>query len=246
NANLFNTEKQRNANICQVEFFRRLLGFKKKQPRLIFLRISKSSIEVHGSSISRSEVVIRAKENFNLAGGQIGLAWVKAHAGNPGNERPDHHDKLATIQGMEMHLPTPYSCLKYRITRNLTTEWEEFWDDSQSESGHRFRSFVAGVDKTFLITNKFLIYFLTNHGPFPCYLHRFKKLGSPICACGLVGDADHYMFRGPLTAEFHLKESSDEHRKSWFKNLRYNGQTQSKLIQAYKISNGICDRLTHG
>ncbi|GBN25874.1 hypothetical protein AVEN_30973-1, partial [Araneus ventricosus] len=33
--------------------------------------------------MSRFEVVIRAKENFNLAGGQIGLAWVKAHAGNP-------------------------------------------------------------------------------------------------------------------------------------------------------------------
>ncbi|GBL86502.1 hypothetical protein AVEN_194769-1 [Araneus ventricosus] len=68
-------------------------------------------------------------------------------------------------------------------------------------------SFVAGVDK------KFLIYFLTNHGPFPCYLHRFKKLGSPLCACGLVVDADHYVLRWPLTAEFHLKEPSDGNRK---------------------------------
>ncbi|GBN66167.1 hypothetical protein AVEN_45405-1 [Araneus ventricosus] len=73
---------------------------------------------------------------------------------------------------------------------------------------------------------------------------RFKKLSSPLCACGLVGDADHYVFRCPLTAEFHLMEPSDEHRKSWFKNLRYSGQAQSKLIQAFKLSNGICDRLT--
>ncbi|GBN40184.1 hypothetical protein AVEN_162433-1 [Araneus ventricosus] len=122
----------------------------------------------------------------------------------------------------------------------LIREWGEFWDGSQSESGHRIRSFVAGVYK------KFLIYFLTNYGPISCYLHRFIKLGSPLCACGLVGDADHYVFKSPLTAEFHLKEPSDEHRKSWFKNLRYNGQAQSKLIQAYKISNGICDRLTQG
>ncbi|GBN58489.1 hypothetical protein AVEN_180746-1 [Araneus ventricosus] len=105
---------------------------------------------------------------------------------------------------------------------------------------------LPALTKKFLITNKFLIYFLTNHGPFPCYLHRFQKLGSPLCACGLVGDADHYVFRCPLTTEFHLKEPSDEHRKSWFKNLRHNGQAQSKLIQAYKISNGICDRLTQG
>ncbi|GBM70838.1 hypothetical protein AVEN_69123-1 [Araneus ventricosus] len=115
-----------------------------------------------------------------------------------------------------MHLPTPYSCLKYRISKNLIREWGEFWDGFQSESGHRIRSFVAGDDNKFLITNKFLIYFLTNHGPFPCYLHRFKKLGSLLCACGLVGDADDYVFRCPLTAECHLKEPSDEHRKCWF------------------------------
>ncbi|GBO03635.1 hypothetical protein AVEN_213507-1 [Araneus ventricosus] len=78
------------------------------------------------------------------------------------------------------------------------------------------------------------------------YSVRFKKLGSPLCACGLFGDADHYVFRCPLTAEFHLKEPSDEHRKSWFKKLRHNGQAQSKLIPAYKISNGICDQLTQG
>ncbi|GBM31081.1 hypothetical protein AVEN_32464-1 [Araneus ventricosus] len=172
------------------------------------------------------------------SGGQIGLARVKAHA--------DHQAILATIQGMEMHLPTPYSCLKYRISKNLIREWGEFRDGPQSESGHRIRSVVAGIDKKFVITNNFLIYFLIKHGPFPCYLQKFKKLGSPLCACGLVGDVDHYVFRCPLTAEFHLKEPSDEHRKSWFKNLRYNGHAQSKLIQAYKISNGICDRLTQG
>ncbi|GBN67713.1 hypothetical protein AVEN_21165-1 [Araneus ventricosus] len=86
-----------------------------------------------------------------------------------------------------------------------------------------------------------------------CNRQEIGPLGSPLCACGLVGDADHYVFRCPLTAEFRLKEPSDEHRKSWFikaqsKRLvsRYNGQAQSKLIQAFKISNGICDRLTQG
>ncbi|GBN70543.1 hypothetical protein AVEN_65543-1 [Araneus ventricosus] len=95
---------------------------------------SQSSIEALRTSRSRSEVVIRAKENFNLAGGQIGIAWVKARAGNPGNELADHHAKLATIQGVEMYLPTPYSCLKYRISKNIIREWGEFWDGSQSES----------------------------------------------------------------------------------------------------------------
>ncbi|GBN28512.1 hypothetical protein AVEN_259043-1, partial [Araneus ventricosus] len=189
------------AQLAAIDFVVRwALG---KKIKINIITDSQSSNEALRSSRSWSEVVIRAKENFNLAGGQIGLAWVKAHAGNPGNELADHHAKLATIQGVEMHLPTPYSCLKYRISKNQIREWGEFWDGSQYESGHRIISFVAGVDKKFLITNKFLIYFLTNHGPFPCYLHRFKKLSSPLCACGLVGDADHCVFRRPLIAEFH-------------------------------------------
>ncbi|GBN02089.1 hypothetical protein AVEN_73291-1 [Araneus ventricosus] len=98
------------------------LGFGKKI-KINIIMDSQLSIEALRSSSSRSEVVIGAKENFSLAGRQIGLAWVKAHAGNPGNELADHHAKLATIQGVEMHLPTPYSCLKYRISKNLIREW---------------------------------------------------------------------------------------------------------------------------
>ncbi|GBN03273.1 hypothetical protein AVEN_142219-1 [Araneus ventricosus] len=136
------------------------------------------------------------------------------------------------MEVVETHLPTPYSCVKYKIAKNMIREWGEFWDCSQLES-----EFFAPFDKNVLI------HFLTNRGPFPSYLHRFKKLGSLLCVCVLVGDADHYVFRFPPTAEFHLKEPSDEHRKGWFKNLRYNGQAQYKLIQAFKVSNGICDRL---
>ncbi|GBN58490.1 hypothetical protein AVEN_180747-1 [Araneus ventricosus] len=68
-----------------------------KKIKINIITDSQSSIEALRSS--RSEVVIRAKENFNLAGGQIGLAWVKAYAGNPGSELADHHAKLPTIQG---------------------------------------------------------------------------------------------------------------------------------------------------
>ncbi|GBM80186.1 hypothetical protein AVEN_141654-1 [Araneus ventricosus] len=70
-----------------------------KKNKINIITDSQSSIEALRSSRSRSEVVISAKENFNSVGGQIGPAWVKAHAGNPGNELADHHAKLATIQG---------------------------------------------------------------------------------------------------------------------------------------------------
>ncbi|GBN93759.1 hypothetical protein AVEN_174333-1 [Araneus ventricosus] len=68
--------------------------------KFVFFTDSQSSIDALRSSRSRSEVVIRAKENFNLAGGQIGLAWVKAHASNPVIELA-----VAAIQGVKMHFP---------------------------------------------------------------------------------------------------------------------------------------------
>ncbi|GBL91005.1 hypothetical protein AVEN_184397-1 [Araneus ventricosus] len=169
---VYNTVLQ--AELAAIDFaFRWALERKLK---LILLRITSRPSRPFGAADPGLRWSSGPKKILTWLGGQIGLLWVKAHAGNPGNELADHYDKLATIQGVEMHLPTPYSCLKYRISKNLIREWGVFWDGFQSESGHRIRIFVACVDKKFLVTNKFLIYFLTNHGPFPCYLHRFKKL----------------------------------------------------------------------
>ncbi|GBN41983.1 hypothetical protein AVEN_219723-1, partial [Araneus ventricosus] len=82
------------------------------------------------------------------------------------------------------------------------------------------------------------------HGPFPYYLHRFKRIGSPLCACGLVGDADHYTFDCSLTKEFHLLKPADEHKAFWFRNLASNSQAIGKMTQAFRISNELCDSLT--
>ncbi|GBN40337.1 Putative protein in type-1 retrotransposable element R1DM [Araneus ventricosus] len=82
------------------------------------------------------------------------------------------------------------------------------------------------------------------HGPFPYYLHRFKRIGSPLCVCGQVGDADHYTFDCSLTKEFHLLKPADEHKASWFRNLTTNSQAIGKMTQAFRISNELCDSLT--
>ncbi|GBM30323.1 hypothetical protein AVEN_174134-1 [Araneus ventricosus] len=48
------------------------------------------------------------------------------------------------------------------------------------------------------------------HGPFPCYLSRFKILSSPLCDCGSLGDPDHYLFDCLMTRDHHLKKPSCE------------------------------------
>ncbi|GBL78830.1 hypothetical protein AVEN_48825-1 [Araneus ventricosus] len=69
------------AELAAIDFaVRWALG---KKVKVNIFTDSQSSIETLRSSGYRSEEVIRAKENFNLAGGHIGLAWIKAQARNP-------------------------------------------------------------------------------------------------------------------------------------------------------------------
>ncbi|GBN28302.1 hypothetical protein AVEN_81410-1 [Araneus ventricosus] len=127
---------------------------------------SQSSIKALRSARSRSATVNKVKKNYYLSEGSVRLTWVKAHAGDPGNELADHHAKLATAEGEKLGIPTPYSRVKFIIEKNLLSYWQETWDDCDSESGRRTRDFVPKVNKKFLVFSKYLIFFLSGHGHF--------------------------------------------------------------------------------
>ncbi|GBM81924.1 hypothetical protein AVEN_4081-1 [Araneus ventricosus] len=151
-------------------------------------------------------------------------------AGDPGNELADRNAKSATLEGEELSIPTPHFYIKMKICKELIRNWQCRWDNYDSESGREVRSYVPCADKRFLIYRNILIFFLTSHGPFHFYLHRFKTLNSPLCLCGRLGDADHYIFFNcPLTKEYHLKEPVVQHRVAWFKNLQENRECLSRL-----------------
>ncbi|GBL86770.1 hypothetical protein AVEN_96011-1 [Araneus ventricosus] len=67
---------------------------------------------------------------------------------------------------------------------------------------------------------------------------------SPHCICGMLGDADHYIFSCSLTKEFHLTKPADEHKKAWFNNLLTNRQAVTKMEGDFRTSRNICDTLT--
>ncbi|GBM64551.1 hypothetical protein AVEN_232730-1 [Araneus ventricosus] len=142
---------------------------------------SPSSIKAMRNSRSRSATVNKVKKNCYLSEGSVGLTWVKAHAGDPGNELTDRHAKLATAEGEKLEIPAPYSSVKFIIEKNLLSDWQETWDDYDFESGRRTWDFVPKVYRKFLVFSKYLIFFLSGHGPFPYYLNRFKKLNSSSC-----------------------------------------------------------------
>ncbi|GBM45904.1 hypothetical protein AVEN_211970-1 [Araneus ventricosus] len=170
---------------------------------------SKSSIDALKSYRTKSNFVNSIKNKFRLAEGLVGLTWVKAHAGIPRNELADQFAKLTTTNGELMNLPLPYSYLKLQLKRILLESWNDCYTQYQTASGTRVRTYVHRVEEKKLIFNKYILYFLTGHGPFPCYLSRFKILSSPYCERGAIGDPDHYVFECRYTDEFHLRRLTE-------------------------------------
>ncbi|GBM54092.1 hypothetical protein AVEN_247706-1 [Araneus ventricosus] len=207
---------------------------------------SLSSILAIQSANSRSGFVYTVKQDIFKAKHLVGLSWVKAHVGIPGNEWADQQAKSAIISGVEKFIPAPRSFLRRTLEQQILSEWNDYFMNYNSASGARARDFIDKVDFNFLITNKFFIFFLCGHGPFPFYLNRFKLLDSPLCICGEVGDADHYVFSCSLTKDFHLCRPADAHKKAWFRNLLHNRQAVTKISEAFRVSAGICDSLTRG
>ncbi|GBN28654.1 hypothetical protein AVEN_209726-1 [Araneus ventricosus] len=50
--------------------------------------------------------------------------------------------------------------------------------------------------------------FITGHGPFVTYLHRFGLCSHDRCVCGAKGDSNHYATIFPVTKPFHSTKPS--------------------------------------
>ncbi|GBN29618.1 hypothetical protein AVEN_71903-1 [Araneus ventricosus] len=202
---------------------------------------SLSSIEALKKSNSKSKYLNEIKSNMFNAIGSVGLSWVKAHAGIPGNELADQYAKDAAANGNFLAMPAPYSFLKKFIKKYILDNWQQHWEDSKS--GCRVREFVPKVDFNLLTHNRYLLFFISGHGPFPAYLYRFHIFESPNCVCGGLGDSDHFAFDCPLTSNFHFVKPLDSNKPLWFLNILKNKNSLARFEHICKISNKICDDL---
>ncbi|GBM52656.1 hypothetical protein AVEN_138710-1 [Araneus ventricosus] len=72
----------------------------------------------------------------------VGLSWVKAHVGIPGNKLADQQAKLAITSGEKFVIPAPYSHLKGLLKNYIVKEWNEYWNSYDSASGIRVRGYI--------------------------------------------------------------------------------------------------------
>ncbi|GBM09881.1 hypothetical protein AVEN_241208-1 [Araneus ventricosus] len=111
--------------------------------------LNRSLIDALKSHRTKSNFVNSIKNKFRLAERLVGLTWVKADFGIPGNKLADQFTKLETTSGKLMNLLLPYSYLKLQLKRILLESRNDCYTQYQSASGTRVRAYVHRVD-TFL------------------------------------------------------------------------------------------------
>ncbi|GBM46751.1 hypothetical protein AVEN_31375-1 [Araneus ventricosus] len=202
---------------------------------------SKSSIEAIRSPKVKSNFVLSVKDNLYNAKDLVSLVWVKADAGNPGNELADHFAKIASSCGANMSIPAPYSYVKRVCKEFLMNEWNSYWKNSTT--GKRTKEILPSANLDLLISNKYVIYLFNNHGPFPAYLCRFKILNNSDCLCGEHGDVDHYLTSCMYTKDYPLLLPIGAARTHWTRKLCKNYLFLNRLKSIFEISRTISDDL---
>ncbi|GBL95951.1 hypothetical protein AVEN_227172-1 [Araneus ventricosus] len=77
--------------------------------------------------------------------------------------------------------------------------------------------------------------FVTGHGPFPSYLHRFNLRIHDNCACGEKGDPMDYATKCRFTLSWHFQTPTVSLKLRWLKNILMNNLSLRLLMRL------ICD-----
>ncbi|GBN81380.1 hypothetical protein AVEN_161539-1 [Araneus ventricosus] len=80
---------------------------------------------------------------------------------------------------------------------------QDNWDNG--ETGRSTHDIVPRVSNKPVGWNREEIMFVTGHGPFPSYLHRFNLRTRDNCSCGEKGDPMHYATKCRFTLSWHFQ-----------------------------------------
>ncbi|GBN16959.1 hypothetical protein AVEN_176206-1 [Araneus ventricosus] len=149
----------------------------------------------------------------------IHLKWLKAHVGYLGNQCADQLAKEVITKDDPFFLPKPLYYLKSEIRSAALSIWQDDWDNR--ETGRSTHDIVPGVPIKPVGWNREELMFVTGHGPFPSYLHRFNLRTHDNCSCGEKGDTMHYATKCRFTF-WHFQTPTVSIKLQWLKNILTN------------------------
>ncbi|GBL78584.1 hypothetical protein AVEN_180185-1 [Araneus ventricosus] len=161
--------------------------------------------------------MVREIQTLLLSHKHIHLRWLKAHIGYLGNECADQLVKEAITKGDPFFLPKPLSYLKSEICTH---------------------DIVPRVSNKPVGWNREEIMFVTGHGPFPSYLHRFNLRTYDNCSGGEKGDPMHYATKCRFTLSWHFQTPTVSLKLQWLKNIHTNNLSRTRLRLLMRF---ICD-----
>ncbi|GBN26146.1 hypothetical protein AVEN_181007-1 [Araneus ventricosus] len=171
-----------------------------------------------------------ARKNFKilLTNPRIKVSWVKAHAGNIGNERADQLAKDATQLGNPIHIlsflkRTEKGLLRKRMLEERQTLWKN------GDTDRKIYNIMPSVSLRPTNWIREDVIFFSQHGPFPAYLKRFHLSDSDYCSCGGIGTALHYATECIYTVSWHMRKPAPNFEQEWLKRVANN------LVSRHKI-----------
>ena len=165
----------------------------------------------------------------------VTIYWVKAHVGVAGNERADQLAKSSrSYEAEPIELCAPLSFAKRNLRVALRIKWNDDWRTSQNGSWTRQifdtvenRRKVGDIPLNFVLTQ-----FLSGHGKFGSYLHRFTLRDNPHCECGALQDPEHLMFDCHLVNDLR----TDILAECTMRGIRFNVLTIGRLLSDLSTS----------
>jgi hypothetical protein len=145
-------------------------------------------------------------------GWTIRFRWIKAHAGNWGNELAV---RLAKEASDETKTPIsfnriPKSVIKKILEDNSVESWQKEWDTSQKgRTTKEYFPEVAERLRTKIHITPQITTMVTSHGNIKSSLCRFKIIQTPNCPCGNNNQTtDHLLLDCALLQEDRTINSS--------------------------------------
>ncbi|GBM62753.1 hypothetical protein AVEN_89865-1 [Araneus ventricosus] len=116
---------------------------------------------------------------------------------------------------------------KSEIKSDALSIWQDNWDNGETDRSTH--DIVTRVSNKPVGWNREEIMFVTGHGPFPSYLHRFNLRTHDNCSCGEKGDPIHYATKCRFTLSWHFQTPTVSLKLQWLKNILTNNSSRTRL-----------------